>query len=104
MQITWECPAENTALLCPLEQVLVNFTIVELEILVNSTQVVLPPGEVSYIIAPVLPGTTYKYTVVVAMQNVLRDKTITALSKVMPQGENTKSEHTSLASQGTSCI
>ena len=102
MQITWESLAENTALLCPLEQVLVNFTIVELEILVNSTQVVLPPGEVSYIIAPVLPGTTY--TVVVAMQNVLRDKTITALSKVMPQGENTKSEHTSLASQGTSCI
>ena len=27
--------------------------------------------------------------------------TITALSRVMPQGENTKSEHTSLASQGT---
>jgi len=63
VQITWESPPENSALLCPVELVWVNYTIVELEVLVNASQVSLHPSQSSFTISPITPGTSYTVNV-----------------------------------------
>lgn len=58
-----QSPPENSALLCPVELVWVNYTIVELEVLVNASQVSLHPSQSSFTISPITPGTSYTVNV-----------------------------------------
>ncbi len=44
-----------------------NYTVVELEALVNDSALLLPPGRRSYVLPTVMPGTTY--TAVVSFVN-----------------------------------
>lgn len=59
VEINWKSPVGNSALLCPVEGVWLNYTIVELEELVNASTMFFPPGQTSFTIATVMPGTTY---------------------------------------------
>ncbi len=67
VRIDWESPPENSALLCPNEGVWFNYTVIELEELVNSSMMLLPPDQRAFVIATVMPGTTY--TAVVSFVN-----------------------------------
>ena len=58
-----QSPPENSALLCPVELVWVNYTIVELEVLMNVSQVSLHPSQSSFTISPITPGTSYTVNV-----------------------------------------
>jgi len=58
-----QSPPENSALLCPVELVWVNYTIVELEVLMNASQVSLHPSQSSFTISPITPGTSYTVNV-----------------------------------------
>ena len=58
-----QSPEENSALLCPIEEVRLNYSIVELEVEVNSSLVVFPADVRDYIITPLMPGTSYTVTV-----------------------------------------
>lgn len=58
-----QSPPENSALLCPIELIWVNYTIVELEALVNVSQVPLHPSQSSLTISPITPGTSYTVNV-----------------------------------------
>ena len=61
--MSWADPAENTALTCSVDAVLVNYTITELEAEVENGSVLLPPEESSYILSPVAPGRSYVVSV-----------------------------------------
>ena len=58
-----QSPEENSALLCPIEEVRLNYSIVELEVEVNSSMLVFEAGISDYVITPLMPGTSYSVTV-----------------------------------------
>ena len=60
---SFQSPPENSALLCPIEEVHLNYTIVELEVEVDSANLTFAPGTSDYIITPLMPGTSYTVTV-----------------------------------------
>ena len=63
LSLPLQSPEENSALLCPIEEVRLNYSIVELEVEVNSSLVVFPADVRDYIITPLMPGTSYTVTV-----------------------------------------
>ena len=62
-RLSVQSPPENSALLCPIEEVRLNYTIVELEVEVDSANLTFVPGTTDYIITPLMPGTSYTVTV-----------------------------------------
>lgn len=64
--VTWDLPKLNSLLLCPVEQVWLNYSYLELEVDMQSLQITSPNISVtdtSFEIRPVMPGTTYNVTV-----------------------------------------
>ena len=66
LSVTWTLPDLNSLLLCPVQQVWLNYSYLELEVEMASFQITSPDLTVldtSFEISPVMPGTTYNLTV-----------------------------------------
>lgn len=61
--LSLQSPFNNTALVCPIEEVLLNYTVTFLDRLVDTVNLQLPPNQREYTIAPIRPGTAYSIDV-----------------------------------------
>ena len=58
-----QSPLVNDGLLCPIDQVLLNYTVVYLDQLVDTVNLLLQPRLRDYSIPAIRPGTTYSIAV-----------------------------------------